>query len=153
VVLTDTDTIWLRDLRPYLAHYAAAHVFTTTDCNSHVAETYFLQGYRRCTISYLFSLRASQLLRLARFLLRHRITTNVCKPIHFELPLILRLFTSLTATPTIQHDELGTLQVLAFEYFCSSRAPIQGLQPSSAGRSVNPSAGQTIAPCLIGTTA
>ena len=48
VILTDTDTIWLRDPRPYLARHPSADVFTTTDCNSHVAETYFLPGYRRC---------------------------------------------------------------------------------------------------------
>lgn len=49
VVLTDTDTVWLRDPLPYLDRHPAVDVFTTTDCTSHEADSYFTNGIRRCT--------------------------------------------------------------------------------------------------------
>jgi Nucleotide-diphospho-sugar transferase len=48
VVLTDTDTVWLRNPLPYLERHPSALVFTTTDCNSHEADTYFTPGVHRC---------------------------------------------------------------------------------------------------------
>ena len=35
VVLSDTDTVWLRDPEPYLALHPSADVFISTDCLSH----------------------------------------------------------------------------------------------------------------------
>ena len=35
IVVSDTDTVWLRDPRPYLASHPAAEWFASTDCLSH----------------------------------------------------------------------------------------------------------------------
>ena len=35
VVLSDTDTVWLRNPEPYLALHPSADVFISTDCLSH----------------------------------------------------------------------------------------------------------------------
>jgi arabinosyltransferase len=48
VVLTDTDTIWLRDPFPFLDQHATADMFVTTDCLSHEAEVAEAVNVPRC---------------------------------------------------------------------------------------------------------
>ena len=48
VVLTDTDTVWLRNPLEYLNRHPSADVFTTTDCTNHEAEAYLIKEGRRC---------------------------------------------------------------------------------------------------------
>ena len=35
IVLSDTDTVWLRNPQPYLALHPSADVYISTDCLSH----------------------------------------------------------------------------------------------------------------------
>ena len=51
VVLTDTDTLWLRHPSSYFAQHPSAHVLTTTDCNSYEADIYLLPFHHRCATS------------------------------------------------------------------------------------------------------
>lgn len=52
VVWTDTDVVWLRDPRPYLALHPAADLAIQTDCLSHAVEANvtgpFQHGVARC---------------------------------------------------------------------------------------------------------
>lgn len=52
VIWTDTDVVWLRDPRPFLALHPTADVAIQTDCLSHVVEANytapFRHGFARC---------------------------------------------------------------------------------------------------------
>jgi hypothetical protein len=48
VVLTDTDTIWLRDPFPFFDQHQEADMFVTTDCLSHEAEVHNIISLPRC---------------------------------------------------------------------------------------------------------
>lgn len=48
VVLTDTDTIWLRDPFPFFGQHPQADMFVTTDCLSHEVEVHNILHTPRC---------------------------------------------------------------------------------------------------------
>ena len=52
VIWTDTDLVWLRDPRPFLALHPTADIAIQTDCLSHFVEANFTQpfqhGISRC---------------------------------------------------------------------------------------------------------